>query len=136
MTAAFSVFRFFERIKKTRAVDDGSEQRAFADAKICNFFSKIIVSSCAISTDLEGSILSHVDDVQVGFENLIFREARFKKDRHNKLVKFSFKSALACEEVVLHELLGDRATTLGFSACRDIFNNRATYGFNADPAVF
>ncbi|MCG3171582.1 MAG: hypothetical protein CALGDGBN_03205 [Pseudomonadales bacterium] len=112
VTARAAALGVAPRVVVRGAAHQSDQQRDLCRVEFRDRAIEVIVAGEPEAVDRAMPVLPEVDLVQVGLEDLLLFVADLEHDRHRELEQLARDRALAGEEEVLHQLLGQRAAAL------------------------
>ena len=102
----------FARIVIGRPFDHPDQHRDFTGIELGERLGEVILAAESEAMDCTRTVLAEIHLVEVGDEDFLFGEMRLEPRRHDRLGRLPVESLLVRQEVILDELLRQRAATL------------------------
>ncbi len=118
-----------------RSADDTDQQRRFGQIQFGQRFAKVVACSQTDAVDRALTVLAEKDLVQIGFENFVLAVVPVQHQRHQAFTDFPPPAALVIEEIVFHQLLGQRRSALHGFPLTDIGPGGAQYRPETDAVM-
>ena len=118
-----------------RRVDQAGEKGALAERQFVEVLIEINFRRLREAVHGKRAALSEIDVVAIEREDVLFRQPRFKDERHHRFFELAAQRAVAGQEGVLDELLGQRRAALHDASMLDIHPQRAGDAMPVDAVM-
>ena len=124
------------RIVIRGALDQADEQREFAGFEFRERFGEVVFAAEPEAMNGARSVLPEVHLIEIGHQDFFLGEMGLEAQCHDRLGELSAEGLFVGQEVVLYELLRERAATLDDAAGAQVGPGRAQHATRIDAVVF
>ena len=115
--------------------DETRQHGRLADGELLGFLHEVESRSLPDAEDALGAVLPEIDLVEIVLEDLVLGVHPLRHQRHERFLDLALQRAVALQEEVLHQLLGQGAAALDDAAAPQISHEGAQHRHRVHAAV-